>query len=123
MPSRAFPPEVRLHYSWQYRAFFQGAFVLRLSQCTIFRIPNQQGLFRLGISIKSRGRSVDRNRVKRRIREQFRLLRSELGAFDYNVFIPAHKKMTPPYPRALFMCLEKELRQALLQPSRWSAPK
>lgn len=118
--SHAFPPESRLHFSWQYRAFFGGASVCRLTECTVFRIPNQERGFRVGISIKSRGRSIDRNRVKRRIREQFRLLGPDLGHYDYNVLIPTQKKMAHPYPQRLLRCLSTELGRALSEPTRWS---
>lgn len=109
----SFPPKYRLHYSWEYRRFFQNSQVIRLSRCTLFRVPNELGHFRVGISLKSRGRSVDRNRVKRQIRESFRLLRDYLGAFDYNVLIPAHRKMLPPFPRELGICLREELPKVL----------
>ncbi len=105
----AFPPQYRLHYSWEYRRFFQESEVLKLSLCTVFRVRNELNHFRVGISLKARGRSVDRNRVKRRIREEFRLLRDSLGSYDYNVLIPAHHKMLPPYPRNLADCLRAEL--------------
>lgn len=107
MPSHPhrFTPQQRLHYSWEYRCFFKNSQVFRLSECTIYRIPNNLTHFRLGMTLKARGSSVERNRVKRQIREIFRTHGSRLGAFDYNVVIPVHKKMTYLYSQKLAECL------------------
>lgn len=113
-----FPPQYRLHYSWEYRRFFQDSEIVRLSHCTLFRVRNELGHFRLGISLKARGRSVDRNRVKRRIREEFRRMGSQLGSYDYNVLIPGHRKMLPPYPRELADCLRDEVPRNLTRFTR-----
>jgi ribonuclease P protein component len=71
----------------------------------------------VGITLKARGSSVDRNKVKRQIRETFRNLTPFLGSFDYNVVIPASKKMVHPFPRVLGLSLKEELRNALGVPS------
>lgn len=49
--------------------------------------PNQSGMARLGLVIGKRllPRAVDRNRVKRCVRERFRLLRDQLPACDFVV--------------------------------------
>ena len=111
--NRSLGKERRLHYPWEYRRFFQQNQVFRLSECTVFRIPNDLGHFRLGITLKARGTSVQRNRVKRQIRESFRNAQNELGSFDYNVVIPASKKFFYPYPQKLGACLRKELVDAI----------
>jgi ribonuclease P protein component len=103
----SFGPEYRLHYHWEYRRFFQGSEVLRLRDCTIFRIPNHLGHFRLGVTIKSKCNSVERNRVKRAIRESYRHLKERLGSYDYNVVISG-KKLDHVYARALRRTLLEE---------------
>lgn len=108
-------PEKRLHHRWEYRRFFDQSEVFRLSECTVFRIKNETGHFRLGITLKARGRSVDRNRVKRRIREAFRRSGLMLGSFDYNVVVPVTKKMVFPYPQRLGKCLENELQRLFIR--------
>ena len=72
-------------------------------------MPNELGHFRLGITLKARGMSVERNRVKRQIRESFRTHAAILGSFDYNVVISGAKKMVHPYPKKLGACLRREL--------------
>src|SRR5208337_4454937 len=103
--SLAFTRRHRLHYSWEYLRFFNRAEVFRLRECVIFRIPNQLGHYRLGITLKARGTSVQRNKVKRQIRESFRIQKEILGGFHYNVVIPATKRMAHPYADKLGVCL------------------
>jgi ribonuclease P protein component len=103
----SFGPEYRLHYHWEYRRFFQGSEVLRLRECTIFRIPNHLGHFRVGITIKAKCNSVARNRVKRAIRESFRHLKDRLGSHDYNVVVSG-RKLDHVYAGALRRTLLEE---------------
>lgn len=93
--------------------FFGQATVFRLGPCTVFRVANELGHFRLGITLKGRSRAVDRNRVRRVIREAFRELGAVLGAFDYNVVIPATRDLRHPFPG--------RLRDALRSPW-WKGP-
>ncbi|MBF0471865.1 MAG: ribonuclease P protein component [Gammaproteobacteria bacterium] len=53
-------------------------------ELTLFCHPNGRSYPRLGLGIskKSLKRAVDRNRVKRQIREQFRLRLQQLGGVD-----------------------------------------
>ena len=108
-----FPPEYRLHYSWEYRRFFHQSEVIKLSECLVLRIRNDRAHARLGISVKSRTNSVGRNRVKRRIREAFREVVGTLGNYDYHVVIPKTKRITLLYARRVHLCLLKELPQAI----------
>jgi ribonuclease P protein component len=103
----------RLHYPWQYRRFFQGSEALRFGLCTVFRIKNELGHYRLGITLKARGRSVDRNRVKRQIRESFRKHAEALNGYDYNVVISAGRKLEHPFPARLGQVLRQELPRVL----------
>ncbi|MGZ3688494.1 MAG: ribonuclease P protein component [Bdellovibrionota bacterium] len=112
---QGFGYEFRLHYPREYRRFFDQSQVFRLSECVVFRVPNELKHFRLGITLKARGSSLERNHVKRQIRETFRQHREQLGNFDYNVVVPASKKMAHPYPTKLGACLRKALTGVLAQ--------
>ena len=79
----------------------------------VFRIPNTLGHFRLGITLKSRGSSVERNRIKRVIRESIRALSPALGGFDYNVVVPKGRALSRDYSKSLQSALQKELPRAL----------
>jgi ribonuclease P protein component len=81
----------------------------------IFRVPNDLGHFRLGITLKARGSSIERNRVKRQIRESFRTQAAILGSYDYNVVISGSKKMAHPFHLKLGACLRQELARGLAQ--------
>lgn len=74
---------------------------MRLKECAIFRIPNTCGHFRLGVTIKTKCNSVERNRVKRTLRECFRHLKDRLGAYDYNVVVSGGRKLDFEYARRL----------------------
>jgi len=76
-------------------------------------VKNDLGHFRLGITLKARGTSLDRNKTKRAIRESMRKIQSLLGSYDYNVVVPGSKKMVRPYPEKLRLCIEKDLPRAL----------
>lgn len=78
----------------------------------VFRIPNEHAHFRLGISLKARGTSIERNQVKRQIRESFRTHQNALGSYDYNVLIPASKRMGRVYAEKLRSCLNGSLENA-----------
>jgi ribonuclease P protein component len=84
-----------------------------LKTCAIFRIHNAEGYFRLGITVKARCNSVERNRVKRRIRESFRLLKDSLGGYDYNVVVSDKRKLDFTYARQLFKELTEEFPREL----------
>ncbi len=59
----------------------------KLGVCVVFRVHNSLEKARLGITVKGKSNSVLRNKVKRQIREVFRLNQNKLGHFDYNVVV------------------------------------
>ena len=79
----------------------------------IFRVKNDKEHFRLGITLKARGTSIERNRVKRQIRECIRIQAEQLGSYDYNVVVPGSKKLTRVYSERLARCLRTELDRVL----------
>lgn len=88
-----FPKSARVRFRREYLAFFNGSSMRRLGSCLVFRIPNEKNQARLGITVKSRTNSVFRNRIKRQVRECFRLNRELMKPFDYNIVIPSQVKI------------------------------
>ncbi|MCC7442246.1 MAG: ribonuclease P protein component [Bdellovibrionales bacterium] len=103
--SYRFDPARRLRVRSEFLRFFGDRQVARLGECVIFRVANELKHPRLGITLKARGTSVERNAVKRVVREAFRRSASTLGAFDYNVVIPKEKVLSFPYPQRLKLAL------------------
>lgn len=112
LSTHSFGPEKRLRKRWQFLEFMGKSQVQRLSDCVIYSIPNREGYFRLGITLKARGTSIERNRVKRAIRESFRTHPQELGSRDYNVVIPVKQKMDHIFARRLKTTLVNHLQKA-----------
>lgn len=81
---------------------------MRLRECAIFRIPNSLGHFRLGVTIKAKCNSVERNRVKRALRESFRHVKEKLGSYDYNVVVSGTRKLDFEYARRLRLAVLEE---------------
>lgn len=104
----------RLHQRREFLRFFDKSEVFRLRSCVVFRVANTEGHFRLGLTMKAKGtNSVERNRVRRGVRETVRRMRVELGSYDYNVVIPKGRKLTPQYVKNLTKCLGHEFREKL----------
>ena len=62
-----------LRSSREFRRVIEGGDRVELGTITIFILPNREGKTRLGISVSRKtGGSVERNRIKRRIKEAAR---------------------------------------------------
>lgn len=88
-----FSKKSRLSVRAEFLRFFDGSRRFRFGELQCYRIENAQPKARLGITLKSKMPSVIRNQVKRTIREQFRVVAEQLSGFDYNVVIPANRKV------------------------------
>lgn len=82
---------------------------LPLRAALFFRKANARPGPRLGVTIQARVNSVLRNRVKRVVREEFRLAASHLGAFDYLLIVRRDVRVDHLYVGAL----REELRRTL----------
>lgn len=77
--SFCFPQEVRIRKSRDYASVYAGQNKAGDQRLLIFAIRNAAGLTRCGLSVsKKNGNAVRRNRIKRLLREAFRLTRHEL---------------------------------------------
>jgi len=104
-----FPKSARVRKRREYLQFFHQSDVKRLENCIIFRIPNTLGYARLGISVKAKTNSVYRNKIKRQIREHFRLHQSAFKPSDYNIVVPGHIRVNYRTGRQVRATLEKLL--------------
>lgn len=84
MIDACFPPAARLRQSSEFRAVFAHGQRFVRSGLVVIIAPGAHYSARLGLALAKRriSRSVDRNRVKRVVRESFRHRRDDLGAVD-----------------------------------------
>jgi len=93
MPSRhTFPATRRLHGAAAFAAVYDGKVRTSRGPLTVYAIPNALGHPRLGLSVSRRvGNAIRRNRVKRLLRDAFRLLQHDLPAgYDLVVVVRPH---------------------------------
>jgi ribonuclease P protein component len=103
--SAAFPKQYRLLRRLDFQRVYRQGQRRSASLCTVFYRPNGLAETRLGITTPRRlGTAVVRNRIKRRIREIFRLHRRELPEGWDIVLNPRPSAATVAYP-----ALEREL--------------
>ncbi len=78
-PRRYFRRRHRLTHAREFQAVYRARACRHRGPITVFAIPNDLGHCRLGLSVGRRvGGAVVRNRIKRRLREAFRLIEAEL---------------------------------------------
>lgn len=75
MKPLALPKSLLLRKPWEYRKVYEGGQRMRGARLTIIHLANGGAESRLGISIHGVKAAVRRNRIKRIIREFFRLNR------------------------------------------------
>jgi len=83
--SYAYGRELRLLTPAHFQTVFDNPLVKAVTaELTMLATPNNLGVPRLGITLskKRAKRAVDRNRIKRKIRESFRLKQHKIPAFD-----------------------------------------
>lgn len=96
---QAFPKSFRLLRRSEFRRVYDEGLRRNAPLCTVFFRSNGLPQSRLGITVPARlGKAVLRNRLKRRLREAFRLNRSALpGGWDILVN-PREAVATVPFP-------------------------
>ncbi len=101
MPQHPFRARHRISHALDYQAAFAARLAKSRGPITVFLRPNDRPEHRLGLSIGRRvGGAVDRVRLKRHIREAFRLDRpvyphpSHGGSYDVVVSGRSHKPLS-----------------------------
>lgn len=111
-PGKGYPREARLLRRTEFDAVYREGRRRSGRHFTVFLRPNGLDRSRFGVSVKRQlGTAVVRNRIRRRIREIFRVHRQQAIPAGYDVVV---------HPRAAvataeFAALEKELVQLILQ--------
>ena len=82
----------RLHKRSEFLGFFKNPEVFKIKCCVIFRVKNTFFIPRLGITFKGKFTSVERNYIRRSIREEFRIRKEKLGTYDYNFVVKRFKR-------------------------------
>jgi ribonuclease P protein component len=92
-----FPAARRLRRKWEFDQLYAGGRRLGNSHFGITMQANSVGLARLGLAVAAKpfGGSVPRNRLRRLIRESFRLRQHELPAVDLVVSARPRAKDAP----------------------------
>jgi ribonuclease P protein component len=105
-----FPKSARVLKRQEFLNFFNQSDVKRLGNIVIFRIPNSLNRARIGITVKAKTNSVLRNKIKRQIREHFRLNQNQFKAADYNIVIPGHIRVNHSTGKQVRKTLENLLK-------------
>lgn len=84
LESFGLPKEARLAKRAEFLRVYEQGFRIEGRFMTVFILPNDRGLQRVGITAtkKAIGKAHDRNRAKRLLRETFRLSKAELDAIS-----------------------------------------
>ncbi|QXP85418.1 ribonuclease P protein component [Methylococcus sp. Mc7] len=117
-----FPRSHRLASPVEFRFVFEDACRSSDSWLTVLARPNSRAHPRLGLALsrKQIRKAVDRNRIKRLVRESFRLRQAELGALDYVVM--ARTPATAVNSADLLRALEKHWLRLTRRCSGSSSP-
>lgn len=95
MKTYAFPGSHRLKLPSQFRAVYEAKVRESRGPLTAYALPNDVGHSRLGMSVSRKvGTAVRRNRIRRLVRESFRLLRHDLPrGYDLVVVVRPHEPL------------------------------
>jgi ribonuclease P protein component len=93
--SYSFPQRLRLKTADQFRIVYEHRTSRSSGPLTAYAIPNDLEHCRLGLSVPRRvGTASRRNRVKRLLRESFRLMQHDLpGGYDVVINVRPHEPM------------------------------
>ena len=107
--SHSFPKYLRLLRRIEFRRVYEQGRRRRAPICTVFYLANGLSYSRLGITVpKALGKAVLRNRVKRRLREVFRVNQENLPQGWDIVLNPGERVAAIPFPK-----LEEEILRLL----------
>ena len=106
----AYSRKLRLQHALEFQAVYAGKARESRGPLTVFAIPNDLGYPRLGLSVGRKvGTAPKRNRIKRLLREAFRLTQHDLPrGYDLVINVRPHETaMLADYQRLLSAALVK----------------
>lgn len=112
-PRQRFPKELRLTSATQFDLVRQSRVIKHSGPLRIGSLPNTLAHNRLGLAVSRKaGNAAERNRIKRMLRESFRLLQHDLpGDYDLVISVKPHEPATLDlYQQWLTKGLEKTHR-------------
>jgi ribonuclease P protein component len=114
-----FPKSHRLGGRYEFSAVFEHKTRESRGPLTLYAKPNDRGHCRLGISISRKvGTAVRRNRIKRLLRESFRLMQHDLPrGYDLVIVVRPHAPLMLAEYQRLLCTLAIKLHQRLTPPS------
>lgn len=115
----------RLHGRLAFAEVFAARLRKTAGPIVVCARPNGLGYFRLGLSVSRRvGGAVVRNRIKRRLREAFRLGQHDWpGGYDIVVVVRPHEPANPAeYQRLLLNAVQRIHPLAVKRDAPTSAP-
>jgi ribonuclease P protein component len=112
MPARtySYSRRLRLQHALEFQAVYAGKVRESRGPLTVFAIPNELGHPRLGLSVGRKvGTAVKRNRIKRLLREAFRLIQHDLPrGYDLVINVRPHETaLLADYQRMLSAAMVK----------------
>lgn len=125
---RLFRPEQRLRHALEFQRVYAAKMRKLRGPLAAFAIPNALPQHRLGLAVgRPVGNAVRRSRVKRLIREAFRLSQALLpvhpdGAYDIIISPRVHKPMPLAEYEALLLALANELHREWERRARREGP-
>jgi len=108
MKPLSLPKSCLLRKPWEYRKVYKSGLRIRSDRLTIIHTPNGTGENRLGISIHGIKKAVRRNRIKRIIREFFRLNRTFIEPAS-DIIFAVRDGFTPNSPNEIENLVEQML--------------
>ena len=95
-PTYAFSRKLRLQHALEFQGVYAGKVRESRGPLTVFALPNDLGHPRLGLSVGRKvGIAPKRNRIKRLLREAFRLMQHDLPrGYDVVINVRPHETAT-----------------------------
>ena len=112
-----FPRRRRLTRPDEFNRVYGQGRRTRQGPLVVHALPNACGHARLGLSVSKKvGNAVDRNRVKRRLRDAFRHLQHQLpGSYDLVITVQPHDVRSRPDCRTLLQHAAEKLHRKWTQ--------